>query len=199
MYTKNSREDLWFMGRKKQKIKKVLKAKTNDIKALKCPCCGATLPLSDSKSTTCSYCGVSVILSDNLLIFDDEQSKKMAQDKSIIQEYVPDDELAPSIEELDSKNRQNHRIIRIKKNDKIDNGDKDAILLCLGITAIGSLSFYLADFIEPKNNTLMTLRLFLGLGLMVAVIGVLGTGYFIADSVSRRLEEKKYVEEGKIK
>ena len=35
--------------------------------------------------------------------------------------------------------------------------------------------------------------------IIIAVIGVLGTGYFIADSVSRRLEEKKYVEEGKIK
>lgn len=143
------------MGRKEHKIKKVKKTKSSDIGVLKCPCCGAALPLSDSKSITCSYCGVSVILSNELLILDDEQSKKMAQDKSIIQEYESDDELAPSIEELDNENRERHTIVKVEKNSKSKRlSDRKIFTLgSLGVMSISGIVFYIMCKYYPPNQS----------------------------------------------
>lgn len=155
MYNEDSREDLLFMGRKKQKIKKVQKTKASDIKALKCPCCGATLPLSDSKSTTCSYCGVNVMLSDNLLILGDEQSKKIAQDKLIIREYESDDELAPSMEEIENENRERHTIVKVEKGSKTRrlSDRKISILKSLGFMSINGIVFYIMVKYYPPNQS----------------------------------------------
>lgn len=187
------------MGRKEHKIKKVKKMKSSDIGVLKCPCCGAPLASGSDKNTTCSYCGVSIVFSDKLLINND---KSLTSHESIIKEYKPNETIAPCIEEINNEYRKKHKIIKISKNEKKFNlnDEKCVFLVCLGITAIGGLSYHLAVNIEPKNETLFYLRFLLGVvGIFLASSGIFATGYTAFSHLGVIDSEKKYDEKGSIK
>lgn len=155
------------MEREEHKIIHIKKIKHNDMKALKCPCCGANLPLDDNKSTTCLYCGVNIVFSKKI---SSQLDKRNETTKQCI--------AAPNIEELNNENHENHVITKIEKGDKTGKlSDKaKTSLIGLGIMAISGIGLYLSFTVYPPKYSNSDTQFFLRILLLCASLAGIGLG-----------------------